>query len=196
MYEKWIKRIIDVMFSLLGLFFLFPFFLFSTFFLFFIFKANPFFIQPRVGKNKKIFKIYKFKTMTSQKGSDGFLLPDEQRLNSVGKFLRKTSLDEIPQLFNVLVGDMSIVGPRPLLTDYMYLYSEFQDKRHFVKPGITGWVQVNGRNTLSWNKRFELDVYYAENISFGLDIKIVFKTIKVIFEKETLSDDIPIEPFS
>jgi undecaprenyl phosphate N,N'-diacetylbacillosamine 1-phosphate transferase len=196
MYEKWIKRIIDVMFSLLGLFFLFPFFLFLTFFLFFVFKANPFFIQPRVGKNKKIFKIYKFKTMTSEKGSDGFLLSDKQRLTSVGEFLRKTSLDEIPQLINVLLGDMSIVGPRPLLTGYMYLYSEFQDKRHFVQPGITGWVQVNGRNALSWDKRFELDVYYVENISFILDLKIIFKTVKVIFEKKTLNDDIPIEPFS
>ena len=196
MYEKWIKRIIDVLFSLLGLFFLSPFFLFLTFFLFFVFKVNPFFIQPRVGKDKKIFKIYKFKTMTSEKGKDGFLLPDKQRLTLAGEFLRKTSLDEIPQLLNVLLGDMSIVGPRPLLTDYMYLYSEFQDKRHLVQPGITGCVQVKGRNALSWDKRFELDVYYVENISFGLDIKIILKTIKVIFEKETLSDDIPIEPFS
>lgn len=197
MYQKWIKRIIDVLFSFLGLLFLFPLLSFLTLSLFVVYKKNPFFIQKRTGKRKKVFKIIKFKTMNDERNNEGVLLNDEQRITPLGNFLRKTSLDELPQLFNVLKGEMSLIGPRPLLTDYMYLYSEFEDQRHLIKPGITGWVQVNGRNSLSWDKRFQLDVYYVENSSFLLDVKIVFKTIMLLFKKEKviLNNNIPIEPF-
>lgn len=197
MYQKWVKRIVDVLFSFIGLFLLLPLLSLLTLLLFVVYKKNPFFIQKRTGKKKKVFKIIKFKTMNDERNNEGVLLADEQRIIPLGNFLRKTSLDELPQLFNVLKGDMSLIGPRPLLIDYMYLYSEFEDQRHLVKPGITGWVQVNGRNSLSWDKRFELDVYYVENSSFLLDVKIVFKTIMLLFKKEKviLKNNIPIEPF-
>lgn len=153
-------------------------------------KGSPFFFQQRPGKNEKIFKIIKFKTMNDAKDSDGNLLPDAERLTKVGNFIRKTSLDEIPQLINVIKGDMSLIGPRPLLISYLDLYDEFEKQRHNVRPGITGWAQVNGRNAIDWETKFKLDVYYVENLSFWLDIKIALKTIKNVL----ISKDISIQP--
>ena len=150
-------------------------------------KGKPFFFQKRPGKNGHIFNIIKFKTMTDEKDENGDLLPDEKRLTVVGKFVRKTSIDEIPQLINVLKGNMSLIGPRPLLPQYLPLYSERQRKRHDVKPGITGWAQVNGRNAISWTKKFEYDVWYVENLSFGLDVKIIIKTIKKVVISEGIN---------
>lgn len=142
--------------------------------------TSVFFTQPRIGKNDKAFRVLKFKTMTDKKDAAGHLLPDAERLTAFGKFLRKSSLDELPQLFNVLLGDMSLVGPRPLLPQYLPLYNETQRKRHQVKPGITGWAQVNGRNAISWMRKFELDVWYVEHASFWLDVKILFLTFRKI----------------
>ncbi|WP_339649148.1 sugar transferase, partial [uncultured Salegentibacter sp.] len=150
-------------------------------------RGKPFFFQKRPGKNERIFSIIKFKTMTDEKDRKGNLLPDDKRLTGVGKFVRKTSIDEIPQLINVLKGDMSLIGPRPLLPQYLPLYSERQKKRHEVKPGITGWAQVNGRNAISWTKKFEYDVWYVENLSFGLDVSIIFKTIKKVIISEGIN---------
>lgn len=147
-------------------------------------KGKVFFSQVRPGKNEKLFTILKFRTMNDKKDAHGKLLPDEQRLTPLGKFIRKTSLDELPQLFNVLKGEMSLIGPRPLLTEYLPLYNEFQKQRHQVKPGITGWAQVNGRNTISWDKKFEYDVFYVQNCSFVLDLKILLKTITKVFRTE------------
>jgi lipopolysaccharide/colanic/teichoic acid biosynthesis glycosyltransferase len=160
-------------------------------------KGNAFFIQERPGKNGKIFKIIKFKTMTDAKDSDGKLLPDAERLTKFGAFVRKTSLDEIPQLLNVLKGDMSLIGPRPLLTQYLHLYNDFQNRRHEVKPGISGWAQVNGRNAISWDKKFELDVYYVKHLSFLLDLKILFLTLKKVIISEGINsgDATTMEPF-
>jgi lipopolysaccharide/colanic/teichoic acid biosynthesis glycosyltransferase len=146
--------------------------------------GNPFFVQKRPGKNDRIFRIIKFKTMNNTKNDAGELLPDVERLTGVGKWIRATSLDEIPQLINVLIGDMSLVGPRPLLPEYLSLYSEEQKKRHLVKPGITGWAQVNGRNAISWEEKLRLDVWYVNHISFLWDIKIIFKTAKKVFKRE------------
>ena len=149
--------------------------------------GNPFFIQKRPGKSEKIFKLIKFKTMNDKKGKDGKLLPDAQRLTKIGGFLRKTSLDELPQLINVLKGDMSLVGPRPLLIEYLPLYNDEQKRRHLVKPGITGWAQVNGRNAITWEDKFKLDVWYVDNQSLWLDLKILFFTIKKVFKSEGIS---------
>jgi lipopolysaccharide/colanic/teichoic acid biosynthesis glycosyltransferase len=176
---------------------LFPIFLVVTVFLFFANDGKPFFFQLRPGKGGKIFKIIKFKTMNDRKDAEGNLLPDSDRLTKVGSFVRKTSLDEIPQLLNVVIGDMSIVGPRPLLTTYLHLYSNFQNRRHEVKPGITGWAQVNGRNAISWDKKFELDVWYVNHISFLLDLKILFKTVQKVIKSDGINaaDSTTIEPF-
>jgi lipopolysaccharide/colanic/teichoic acid biosynthesis glycosyltransferase len=149
---------------------------------------SPFFLQRRPGKNGVIFTIIKFKTMNSQTDSEGNLLSDAERLTKLGKFVRKTSLDEIPQLLNVIKGNMSIVGPRPLLIEYLKLYNDFQKQRHDVKPGITGYAQVNGRNAITWEKKFELDVYYVKNISFALDSKILLKTVKKVIVSEGITD--------
>ncbi|GAA0720765.1 sugar transferase [Aquimarina litoralis] len=149
--------------------------------------GKPFFFQSRPGKNEKIFKIIKFKSMNDKKDGNGELLPFDQRITKTGKFIRKYSLDEIPQLFNVLKGDMSLIGPRPLLVKYLPLYNDVQKKRHDVKPGVTGWAQVNGRNTISWDEKFKLDVWYTENISFKLDAKIIIKTIKKVLFKEDIN---------
>jgi undecaprenyl phosphate N,N'-diacetylbacillosamine 1-phosphate transferase len=149
--------------------------------------GNPFFFQKRPGQYKRIFSIIKFKTMNDKKDAEGNLLPDFQRLTKIGLFIRKTSLDEIPQLINVLKGDMSLVGPRPLLVQYLQLYTTEQKRRHLVKPGITGWAQVNGRNSISWEEKFKLDVWYVDNISFLFDMKIIFLTIKKVFVKEGIS---------
>ena len=198
MYKNFFKRIIDFLAAIFAIVLLSPLYLIITIFLFFANDGKPFFIQARPGKNCKIFKIVKFKTMNEKKDNEGKLLPDAQRLTKIGTFVRKTSLDEIPQLFNVLIGDMSLIGPRPLLVHYVHLYSDFQNRRHEVKPGITGWAQVNGRNAISWDKKFELDVYYVENLSFLLDVKIIFKTIKKVIKSEGINaaDAATIEPFN
>ena len=189
MYKYFFKRIIDFLAALIGMLLLSPIFIFVWIGLLIANQGKPFFIQPRPGKNGVVFKIIKFKTMNDKKDSDGNLLSDAERLTSIGKFVRKTSLDEIPQLINVIKGDMSLIGPRPLLTQYVSLYSDFQNRRHEVKPGITGWAQVNGRNAISWDKKFELDVWYVDNISFVLDIKIIFLTIKKVFISEGISQE-------
>lgn len=198
MYKKIIKPFLDFMLSLLGLLLLSPIFIIVTVLLFILNSGKPFFMQLRPGKNGQIFKIIKFKTMTDKKDSYGNLLPDKMRLTLVGKIVRKTSLDEIPQLLNVLKGDMSLIGPRPLLTTYLHLYNDFQNRRHDIKPGITGWAQVNGRNAISWDKKFEYDVWYVDHISFILDFKILFLTLKKVFKSEGINsaNAATTEPFS
>ncbi|ANF51557.1 UDP-galactose phosphate transferase [Chryseobacterium glaciei] len=189
MYQTIFKPILDVIFAAVGLIILSPIFLVVTICLFFANDGKPFFFQKRPGKNGKIFEIIKFKTMNDKKGIDGNLLSDAERLTSVGSFVRKTSLDEIPQLINVLKGDMSFIGPRPLLVQYLPIYNAFQGRRHEVKPGITGWAQVNGRNAISWKKKFEFDVWYVDNLSFLLDVKIFFLTIKKVFIREGIAQE-------
>src|SRR5690606_6315728 len=187
MYKNFFKRFIDFVVALLLLALLSPILIVVTICLFFANNGKPFFFQERPGLNEKIFKIIKFKTMNDKKDKDGNLLSDAERLTPIGAFVRKTSLDEIPQLINVLKGAMSLIGPRPLRTYYLPLYNEVQKTRHNVRPGITGWAQVNGRNAISWTKKFELDVYYVNNISFALDLKIFFLTIKKVFKREGIS---------
>jgi len=189
MYKNAVKPILDSIFAFFGLLFISPIFLIVLLGLFFVNNGKPFFFQKRPGKDERIFTIIKFRTMNNKRNAVGELLPDAQRLTPLGAFVRKTSLDEIPQLLNVLKGDMSFVGPRPLLPEYLALYNETQKKRHNVKPGITGWAQVNGRNAISWNKKFEYDVWYVENLSFALDIKIFFLTIKKVFVREGISQE-------
>lgn len=197
MYQSIIKPFFDFISALIGLILLSPVFVLVTVFLFIANQGKPFFFQLRPGKNGKVFKIIKFKTMNDKKDKEGKLLSDSKRLTKVGSFVRKTSLDEIPQLLNVIKGDMSIVGPRPLLTDYLHLYSDFQNRRHEVSPGITGWAQVNGRNAISWDKKFEYDVWYVDNISFVLDFKILCKTIIKVVKSDGISasNEATIEPF-
>lgn len=166
---------------------LLPVFLIVTALLYLANQGKPFFLQPRPGKDGKIFRVIKYKTMNDQKDAQGNLLPDEVRLTPVGKFVRKTSLDEIPQLLNVIKGDMSLIGPRPLLVEYLPLYNEVQRRRHEVRPGITGWAQVNGRNAISWDEKFRYDVWYVDNLSPWLDLKIIFLTIYKIFKSEGIS---------
>lgn len=187
MYKFFFKRIIDFVLALLGLCLLSPLFIVVTIGLYFANQGKPFFFQFRPGLNGVIFKIIKFKTMNDKKDASGNLLSDGERLTKIGAFVRKTSLDEIPQLINVLKGDMSLIGPRPLLPQYLSLYNDFQGRRHEVKPGITGWAQVNGRNAISWQKKFEYDVWYVDNLSMGLDIKIFFLTIKKVFVSEGIN---------
>lgn len=189
MYNFFLKRFFDFIIAFVGLVILSPVFITVTIGLFFANGGKPFFFQARPGLNEKIFKIIKFKTMNDKKDADGNLLPDSERLTSIGAFVRKTSLDEIPQLINVLKGDMSIIGPRPLLPQYLPIYNEFQKRRHEVRPGITGWAQVNGRNAISWAKKFELDVWYIDHISFALDCKIVLLTFKKVFKKEGINKE-------
>jgi lipopolysaccharide/colanic/teichoic acid biosynthesis glycosyltransferase len=189
MYKNRIKPLFDFLAAFVGLLLLSPFFILILLFLFVANDGKPFFIQPRPGKNGKIFKIIKFKTMNDKKDAKGQLLSDAQRLTAVGRFVRKTSLDEIPQLLNVLKGDMSFIGPRPLLVQYLPLYNDFQKQRHNIRPGITGWAQVNGRNAISWDKKFEYDVWYVANCSLGLDIKILFFTIKKVIKKEGITQE-------
>lgn len=189
MYKKYIKNIIDFIVALVGLITLFPILFIIFILLFLANNGKPFFFQVRPGKNEILFKIIKFRTMNDKRDSSGNLLPDEQRLTAIGNFVRKTSLDEIPQLLNVVKGDMSLIGPRPLLPSYLPLYNLQQQKRHRVKPGITGWAQVNGRNAISWTKKFELDIWYVDHLSFALDLKIFFLTIKKVFFREGISQD-------
>lgn len=189
MYSIFLKRAIDFIAASLGFILISPVFLTLTILLLVTNNGMPFFFQLRPGKNGVVFKVIKFKTMNDRRGPDGHLLSDEARLTSVGSFVRKTSLDEIPQLLNVIKGDMSLVGPRPLLVEYLPLYSETQRRRHEVKPGITGWAQVNGRNAISWEQKFAYDVWYVENISFSLDLKILFMTIQKVFKKEGISQE-------
>lgn len=185
MYKNFFKRIIDFTIVFIVLLIIWPILLIITIWLHFANKgAGAFFTQERPGKNGKIFKVIKFKSMTDEKDCDGNLLPNEQRITKVGIFIRKTSIDELPQLFNVLKGDMALVGPRPLLPEYIPYYTEREKLRHSVRVGITGLAQVNGRNNLTWDERLEYDAYYAENASLCLDIKIIFKTIKNVFLKK------------
>jgi len=189
MYKHFFKRVIDFLAAAVGLLLLSPIFIIVTIGLFFANQGKPFFFQHRPGKEGKVFKIVKFKTMNDKKDTKGNLLSDAERLTPVGSFVRKNSLDEIPQLINVLKGDMSLIGPRPLLVQYLPLYSAQQARRHEVKPGITGWAQVNGRNAISWQQKFDYDVWYVDNISFALDLKILFLTIKKVFVREGISAD-------
>lgn len=187
MYKLFFKRVIDFTFSLIFLIIFSPIFIFVMLGLFFVNNGKPFFFQKRAGKNDKIFEIIKFKTMNDKKDSNGDLLPDTERLTSFGAFVRKTSLDELPQLFNIFKGEMSLIGPRPLLPEYLEFYSDYHKRRHRVRPGITGLAQVKGRNQMKFSERFNNDVYYVENISFGLDIKIIFLTVKsVLFKSSTI----------
>jgi len=187
MYSRLLKRIIDFIVALSGIVILSPTLLVITLILFFANNGKLFFIQKRPGKMLKIIKVIKFRTMTDKKDSIGNLLPDSLRLTPIGKFIRTTSIDELPQLFNVLKGDMSLIGPRPLLIEYLPLYSKHQSRRHEVRPGITGWAQVNGRNAISWQQKFDYDVWYVDNISLWIDIKILFLTIKKVFVREGIS---------
>ncbi|MBR3236574.1 sugar transferase [Candidatus Saccharibacteria bacterium] len=180
MYRKVFKRFLDILLSLMAIIVLLPIYLIIAI-LVLIFMGWPIiFKQKRPGRNEKIFNMYKFRTMTNEKDKDGKLLPNEKRLTKFGNFLRKTSLDELPELFSILFGKMSIVGPRPLHVEYLKYYNKEQKHRHDVRPGLTGWAQVNGRNALTWKEKFKLDVYYVKNLSFGLDVKIVFMTIKQV----------------
>ncbi len=198
MYKNYIKRFFDFIIAFVGLLILSPIFIALMIGLYFANDGKPFFFQERPGLNEKIFKIIKFKTMNDKKDANGNLLPDADRLTPIGAFVRKTSLDEIPQLINVLKGDMAIIGPRPLLPQYLPLYNETQRKRHLVRPGITGWAQVNGRNAITWKRKFELDVEYVDNLSFLMDVKVFFSTFKKVFKSEGISADghVTIEPFN
>lgn len=190
MYKYFFKRLIDFIIVFCVLVVIWPILLIITLWLHFANKgAGAFFAQERPGKGGKVFKVIKFKTMTDERDADGNLLPDADRLTNVGRFVRSTSIDELPQLINVLKGDMALIGPRPLLVQYLPLYSKEQVRRHDVRPGITGWAQVNGRNAISWTKKFELDVWYVDHCSFWLDVKIIFLTIKKVFVREGISQE-------
>lgn len=189
MYQYFFKRFIDFMLSLIAIICISPFLLILIVLLYFANEgAGVFFLQERPGYKGRIFKVVKFKTMNEKRGEDGKLLPDLLRITKVGKFVRATSLDELPQLFNVLKGDMALIGPRPLLKQYLPLYSEEQMRRHDVRPGISGWAQVNGRNNLSWTEKFKLDVWYVDHISFILDVKIIFLTLMKVFKRESINN--------
>lgn len=189
MYKKNIKRILDFILALLGLLILSPMFIIVLILLMIYNNGKPFFFQKRPGKNEKIFKVIKFKTMNDRKDDEGNLLADSKRLTKVGQFVRRTSLDEIPQLLNVIKGDMSLIGPRPLLVEYLPLYNEEQKKRHNVRPGITGWAQVNGRNAISWEMKFKYDIWYVNKLNFRLDVQIFFMTFLKVFKSEGISKE-------
>ncbi|MGO0057139.1 sugar transferase [Streptococcus suis] len=188
-YERYLKRTLDVVLSFLVLIVLSPVILIVAILVRLKLGTPIFFTQERPGKDEKIFKMYKFRTMTDEQDANGQLLPDSVRLTSFGKFLRSTSLDELPELWNILKGDMSIVGPRPLLVEYLPLYNAHQKKRHAVRPGLTGLAQVNGRNAISWESKFNYDVRYVETQSFGLDCQIIFQTIMKVFKKEGITSE-------
>ena len=190
MYKHFFKRLIDFLVALVAIICLSPLFLIVTLWLMIANKgAGAFFLQPRPGKDAKIFKVIKYKTMTDEKDADGQLLPDEQRLTRVGRFVRSTSIDELPQLFNVLKGDMALIGPRPLLVKYLPLYSPEQARRHEVRPGITGWAQCHGRNAISWKEKFELDVWYVDHLSFATDLKVIYHTIGTVLNRSGISHE-------
>lgn len=189
MYKHFFKRLLDIVLSLIAIIILSPIYIIVAILVKTKLGSPVLFTQERPGKNEKIFKMYKFRSMTDEKDEEGNLLPDEVRLTKFGKLLRSTSLDELPELFNILKGDMSIVGPRPLLVKYLPRYNEHQKHRHDVKPGFTGWAQCNGRNAISWKEKFDLDVYYVNHISFLLDVKIIFKTIKTVLFREGISSE-------
>ncbi len=198
MYKHFFKRLIDFTLSLIGFIVISPIFIIVWVWLTIANKgAGALFFQERPGKDEKIFKVIKFKTMTDERDASGKLLPDAERLTKAGRFVRSTSVDEIPQLINVIKGDMSLIGPRPLLVQYLPLYNEYQKRRHEVRPGITGWAQVNGRNAISWDKKFEYDIWYVDNISFCLDIKVFIRTIQKVFKREGINSDTSstMEPF-
>ena len=197
LYALFFKRVFDFVISLLAIIILSPLIFGVYIVLLVVYKSSPFFLQDRPGKNEKRMRIIKFKSMSDEKDVDGNLLPDVQRLTKAGNFCRKYSLDELPQLFNVLKGDMSLVGPRPLLFKYLPLYNNEQRRRHAVRPGITGWAQVNGRNSISWQQKFKCDVYYVDHVSFMLDIKILWLTLMKVIKKEGInqSADRPMQPF-
>lgn len=188
LYSKYLKRGLDTAVSMLLITILLPLLVGITLFLLATTRKNPFFVQDRPGLNGKIFKLIKFKTMNDRKDLTGQLLSDTERLTKVGRIMRDLSLDELPQLVNVIKGDMSLIGPRPLLVEYLKLYNEEQSKRHQVRPGITGWAQVNGRNLLSWREKFEYDLFYVKNVSFRLDLVIIYRTFIKTLEKEGISD--------
>lgn len=183
------KSLCDFVFASLLFLIALPVFIPITILLFFANQGEPFFYQMRPGKGERVFKIIKFRSMNNKRDAQGQLLADEERITTIGQFVRKTSLDEIPQLLNVIKGDMSFIGPRPLLVSYLPLYNETQKKRHLVKPGITGWAQVNGRNAISWEEKFEHDVWYIKNISFLVDMKILFKTVGKVIKRDGISSD-------
>lgn len=187
LYRNFLKRLLDILVACTALLLLSPLFVLVTVLLYFANNGKPFFLQPRPGRNGKVFRVIKFKTMNDRRNAAGELLPDADRLTPVGAFVRKTSLDEIPQLMNVLKGDMSLIGPRPLLVDYLELYSPRQARRHEVRPGITGWAQVNGRNAISWKQKFDLDVWYVDHLSLLLDIRILLLTVIKVFKSEGIS---------
>lgn len=188
MYKHFFKRVLDILISGIALLLIGWFFILVTIFLHFANKgAGAFFFQERPGKDEKIFKVIKFKTMTDEKDSEGNLLPDEKRLTKVGKFVRSTSIDELPQLINVFKGDMSLIGPRPLLVQYLPLYNEEQKRRHEVRPGISGWAQCHGRNAISWKEKFELDVWYVDHCTLWTDIKVIFITIKNVLMRKDIN---------
>ena len=188
MYRHFFKRLVDIIVSFLGLLVALPIMIPILFFVYLRIKGNPFFLQKRPGLNEKIFTLIKMRTMLNTYDSEGKLLSDKERTTSWGKLFRETSLDEIPQLINVLKGDMSLIGPRPLLPEYLPLYSDFQRQRHKVRPGITGWAQIHGRNSISWQQKFNLDVWYVENLSLKIDLHIFLLTIKKIFIKEGINN--------
>lgn len=202
MYKHFFKRFFDFWIALIALICLSPILLIVTVWLHFANKgAGAFFFQERPGKDSKLFKIVKFKTMTDERDADGNLLPDTERLTKVGRFIRSTSIDELPQLINVLIGDMALIGPRPLLPKYLPLYSKEQARRHDVRPGISGWAQCNGRNGISWTKKFELDVWYVDHLSFITDLKIIYLTIKKVLVKDGINQEVSknghlMEPFN
>lgn len=199
MYRHFFKRLFDFVIALIGFIIISPLFLLLWIWLSIANKgAGAFFLQERPGKDEKIFKVIKFKTMNDRRDENGNLLPDSERLTKIGRFVRSLSLDELPQLINVLKGDMALVGPRPLLVQYLPLYNEKQRRRHEVRPGMTGWAQVNGRNAISWQEKFEYDVWYVDHLSLSLDIKILLKTIKKVFKREGINSKthVTMEPFN
>ncbi|MER2998494.1 sugar transferase [Pontibacter populi] len=188
-YRQYIKPLVDVIFASIALVILLPVLFLITLIQMFLYKGSPLFLQRRPGRNEKLFTLIKFRTMLDTKNEFGSLLTDQKRITTFGLFLRSTSLDELPQLINVLKGEMSLVGPRPLLIEYLPFYNNYQKRRHLVKPGITGWAQVNGRDNISWEQKFDFDVWYVENISFGLDIKILFKTTETLIKNRNLKKE-------
>lgn len=198
MYRKYFKRLLDVIVALIALVVATPILLVTTVLLIVQNSGYPFFFQERPGKHHRPFRIIKFKTMNDRRDVQGKLLPDNERMTRVGRWVRKLSIDELPQLINVLKGDMSLIGPRPLLFKYIPLYSAEQDRRHLVRPGITGWAQVNGRNAISWTRKFELDIYYVDNLSFALDLRILWMTVIKVVRREGInqSAERPMQPFT